>query len=320
MSMKTRSCRILTTLTFAIAGVAHAQGATRPLPGAAPGCLESIARESMTRVPVFASLAMRDSLRFEIPPTAANMLQAVADRIAAMSGAQPGALPPGEPGITWDSVGQPLAIIWHRDGKLTWRVWRDTATAASAPTKAALLFGRALDSAQAKREIFMNWPDDIEGDSLELRVDFPRPRVDSAGKIQAVRARAAVPVFSVAAPREGEVVVVKPGQTYYPPLLQGSGVEGRVMMEFVVDTTGRADPATIHDWWPPERPRLTGALEAHYQELVRNARRTVMDTRFAPAEVGGCKFRQVVRQPFSWDLPRGQGSDAGMPPGGAGPR
>src|SRR5512140_2774499 len=111
----------------------------------------------------------------------------------------------------------------------------------------------------------MVWLDGVEGDSLEMRVDFRRPRIDGQGVVQSVKARAAVPVFTVAAPREEIAVVVKPPRTYYPPLLQSHGVEGRVMMEFVVDTTGRADPATIHDWWPPERPRLTGALEAHYQ-------------------------------------------------------
>lgn len=302
MNKMDRTLRLATALL--IAGSAQAQGIAAPPPGAAPGCLQSIPMESMTRVPVFASLAMRDSLRVEIPASAANMLQVVANRIAAMAGLQPGAIPPGEPGVTWDSIGRPLAITWRKDGKLVWRVWPDTGAAASAPAKAALLFARALDSAQAKGETFMPWPDGVVGDSLEMLVDFPRPKIDGQGTVKAVRARAAVPVFSVAAPREEEVVVVKPPLGYYPPLLQSWGVEGRVMMEFTVDTTGRADPETIHDVWPRERPRLTGVLGAHYRELVRTARQSVLNTRFAPREVGGCKVRQVVQQPFTWDLPR----------------
>jgi hypothetical protein len=291
-------------LAVIVAGNAQAQGVTTPPPGVAPGCLRSIPMNSMARVPVFASLAMRDSLRLEIPTTATNMLQAVANRIATSVGVRAGEIPEGEPGITWDSVGRPMAIVWHRNGTLTWRVFPDTNAAMPTPAKAALLFGRALDSAQARRETVMTWPDGVADDSLEMWVDFARPKIDGEGIIKPVRARAAVPVFSVVAPREEEVVVVQPPPSYYPPLLQAWGVEGRVMMEFAVDTTGRADPATIHDVWPKERPRLTGALGAHYQELVRTARHTILATRFAPGAVGGCKFRQVVQQPFSWDIAR----------------
>ncbi len=302
--MNTRNSILHLATALLIAGNAQAQGLTAPPTGGAPDCLRSIPMERMARVPVFASLMMRDSLRVEIPASAAKMLQEVANRIAVTSGLKPGAIPPGEPGITWDSIGRQLAITWYKDGRLAWRPWPDTGVAASAPAKAALLFGRALDSVQAKREALMTWPDGVAGDSLEMLVDFPRPKIDGEGVIKPVRARAAVPVFSVAAPREAAAVVVKPPVTYYPPLLQSWGVEGRVMMEFVVDTTGRADAATIHDLWPSERPRLTGALGAHYQELVRTARNMVLATRFAPSEVGGCKVRQVVQQPFSWDIGR----------------
>lgn len=309
-------------LMLLVTGRAQAQANSVAAPasttefGAAPGCLQSIPRESMTRVPVFASLAMRDSLRYEIPPSAGNMLQAVADRITGISGTHPGTLPPGEPEITWDSLGRSLAITWHRDGKLAWRVWPDTGARASAPAKAALLFGRALDSAQANGETFMIWPEGLSDDSLEMLVDFRRATVDGDGGIVPVRARAAVPLFTVAAPREKPVRVVQQPRTFYPPLLQSQGVIGRVMMEFVVDTTGHADVATIHDVWPRERPALTGALGAHYKELVHAARLMVRDTRFAPAEVGRCKVRQVVQQPFTWDFPlAGSDSDSQRRPG-----
>lgn len=281
---------------------AHAQLPPAPAQYVSNRCLQSIPKESLTRVPVFASLAMRDSLRFEIPASAANMLQTVADRIAAMSGLAPGALPPGEPEIQWDSIGRSLELTWYRDGRLAWRAVPDTGGWAHAPAKAAMLFGRALDSAQARGETFMLWPADVTDDSLEMLIDFRRPHIDSAGTVKPVRVRAGVPVFSIAAPSEKEVRAVKPPLRYYPPTLQSRGVEGRVMMEFTVDTTGHVDPATIHDVWPASRPRLTGAMEDYYQELVRTARRMVLATRFAPAEVGGCKVSQVVREPFTWAI------------------
>lgn len=294
----------------AIAGSARAQGvplaqgdsAGRTTP--APSCVQSIPRESMTRVPVFASLTMRDSSHLSVPPTALIMLQAVADHIATMTGAKPPALPPGEPAITWDSIGQSVLLTWRREGRLAWRVLTDSGSAEPISTKAALLFGRALDSAQAKGETPMPWPDDLSRDSVEMVIEFVRPTIDSVGVVTPVKARVAVPLFSVAAPREKEVRVVRRGMTRYPQRLQVGGVEGRVIMEFAVDTTGRADPQTIHDLWPAELPRLKGAKASYYNELVATARRMIMETRFAPHEAGGCKMRQVVQQPVNWALAR----------------
>lgn len=76
----------------------------------------------------------------------------------------------------------------------------------------------------------------------------------------------------------------------YPEILKSAGVEGEVVVSFTVDTTGRAIPST-----------LTILKSTH--DLFAAAVRTALPTmRFLPAEVGGKKVRQLVQQPFVFNI------------------
>ena len=67
-------------------------------------------------------------------------------------------------------------------------------------------------------------------------------------------------------------------------------IEGDVLATFVVDTTGRADPASFK------------VLRATHQLFERAVRDALPRMRFVPAEVGGRKVRQLVQQPFSFAI------------------
>jgi len=82
-----------------------------------------------------------------------------------------------------------------------------------------------------------------------------------------------------------------PGPTF-PEMLKSTGVEGTVLAQFVVDTTGRAEVATF---------RVLKADHALFEAAVRNA---LPRMRFLPAEIGGRKVKQLVQQPFSFTLTR----------------
>src|ERR1039457_5940432 len=72
----------------------------------------------------------------------------------------------------------------------------------------------------------------------------------------------------------------------YPDILKSAGVEGEVVISFVVDTTGRVDMS-----------RVTVLKSTH--ELFLAAVKTALpNMRFLPAEVGGKKVKQLVQQPF----------------------
>jgi TonB family protein len=86
------------------------------------------------------------------------------------------------------------------------------------------------------------------------------------------------------------VPAVHSPQPRYPPELNKQGVSGCVLARFVVDTTGRADRSTL---------RFDAYSDSAFARAVFNALPLM---RFVPAERHGRKVRQLVRQPFGFQL------------------
>ncbi len=76
----------------------------------------------------------------------------------------------------------------------------------------------------------------------------------------------------------------------YPSMLQSAGVEGKVLAQFVVDTSGRADMSTFK------------VLESSHELFTQAVRQALPRYHFFPAEIGGKKVRQVVQLPFTFAL------------------
>lgn len=72
----------------------------------------------------------------------------------------------------------------------------------------------------------------------------------------------------------------------YPDILKSAGVEGEVLAQFVVDTTGRIEPGSFK------------VLKTSHQLFEAAVRAVVPGMRFIPAEVGNKRVRQLVQQPF----------------------
>ena len=78
----------------------------------------------------------------------------------------------------------------------------------------------------------------------------------------------------------------------YPDQLRGAGVSGRVVAQFVVDTLGRVEPASIV------------IREAAHQLFASAVRAVLPSLRFKAAEAGGHKVRMLVELPFEFRLDR----------------
>ncbi len=78
----------------------------------------------------------------------------------------------------------------------------------------------------------------------------------------------------------------------YPDILRSGGVEGTVLAQFVVDTTGRVEISTF---------QVLRSDHAMFEQAVRSS---LPGMRFLPAEVGGRKVKQLVQQPFVFALSR----------------
>ena len=82
-----------------------------------------------------------------------------------------------------------------------------------------------------------------------------------------------------------------PVMPIYPDTLLRARVEGRVLVEFVVDTTGVPDPETF------------GVVLTTDPLFTESVRRAVLATRFTPALREGSKVRQLVQMPFRFEHP-----------------
>lgn len=81
----------------------------------------------------------------------------------------------------------------------------------------------------------------------------------------------------------------------YPELLRRAGVEGLVVLEAVVDSTGRVQPGSI------------AVVSATNPGFVEPARRALRATLFRPARVAGRAVAMLVRVPFAFAIRDGTG-------------
>lgn len=81
-------------------------------------------------------------------------------------------------------------------------------------------------------------------------------------------------------------------QPHYPDVLRSAGVEGEVLVSFVVGVDGRAELGSL---------RAMKSDNALFEAAVRRA---LTGMRFDAAEIGGRKVRQLVQMPFVFRLNR----------------
>jgi periplasmic protein TonB len=87
-------------------------------------------------------------------------------------------------------------------------------------------------------------------------------------------------------------VVPAPGSISprYPDMLRQAGVEGEVLAQFVVDTTGKAEAGSLK------------ILKSSHDMFVQSVKNALPNMKFIPAEVGGRKVKQLVQQPFTFSI------------------
>ncbi len=76
----------------------------------------------------------------------------------------------------------------------------------------------------------------------------------------------------------------------YPDILRSAGVEGEVLAQFVVDTSGRVEMGSFK------------VLRSSHDLFVAAVRQALPGMKFIPAEVGGRHVKQLVQQPFSFGI------------------
>jgi protein TonB len=87
-------------------------------------------------------------------------------------------------------------------------------------------------------------------------------------------------------------VKVVPGNPVprYPDVLRSDNVQGSVLVQFVVDTLGRADTTTFK------------VLRSTHDLFTISVRHVLPEMQFGPAEIAGRKVKQLVQMPFQFSI------------------
>jgi TonB family protein len=77
----------------------------------------------------------------------------------------------------------------------------------------------------------------------------------------------------------------------HPDILRKAGIEGRVLLAFVVDTNGTVDSTTV------------SVISTSHVLFERPARTAIVTCRFRPGRSGGHAVRMHMQQPINFVLP-----------------
>jgi len=76
----------------------------------------------------------------------------------------------------------------------------------------------------------------------------------------------------------------------YPVQMRAAHIEGRVVLQFVVDTTGHVDPVSIVE------------LQSTHQLFATAARRALLTCRYRPGRFGGRVVRVRIETPYNFRI------------------
>jgi hypothetical protein len=196
-----------------------------------------------------------------------------------------------------------VLVTVHRNASLTWHVPEWSRSADTLPRAGLTLLKTALADVVASGET-VGFPDGIAGDSISFGLSLVHPIATREGKLIPVKARQAVPVFTIAVAWEKPVELTRNPEIAYPPRSRSMGAIGNVRLAFAVTKEGRVDPATVEEIWPAGLKRPTGDVRDAYEAFRRSVIKARPSARFKPAEIGGCIVNQKVEQTFSFMLDR----------------
>lgn len=137
--------------------------------------------------------------------------------------------------------------------------------------------------------------DAFDHDTLALRLTIT-PRFMSASAPRVVTQAGVTPLFRFRVPiypifSETQAIPDNP-RPRYPVDMRERGIQGEVMLEFLVLPDGRIDPASVT------------VLRATTPQFVAAVVAVVPQMRFYPMKIGGCAVSVLVQMPFVFGLNR----------------
>lgn len=268
-----------------------------PLVAQSNDCLAKLPPSVFTRVPVLIDARADDSAS-AILPAADILTQILTERIRKSLGAETGPLPQGDSIVSWRQLGGSVVVTAHRDGTFTWK--KDTTVTADIMGTSGLdILTRALaESSAGGDRIF--WPEGVKQDSLSYSLSFESPGVRQNGKLDPLRVRVANPVFTLKIPWYKAAEMSEKPHIVYPIRPPSGSSGGKVVVDFVVDSAGHIDVATVKEVAPAKMP--IGDDAVYYRAFLTSTMRGISSAKYKPATIAGCPINQQVRQSFDFKL------------------
>ncbi|HEV7837232.1 MAG TPA: energy transducer TonB [Gemmatimonadaceae bacterium] len=124
----------------------------------------------------------------------------------------------------------------------------------------------------------------MDGDAIQEFLDMVYKGVRAATNLSDADLTRMGPIV------EKAIALAKPVNFVYPRTARMAGLSGSALVQFVVDTTGRAKPESIK------------CLQATYKDFADAAQAVVRDMEFTPASLDGHKIEQLVQYPIDFKL------------------
>lgn|SRR6185437_12854966 len=276
--------------------IVHAQapaGATSPAHAAR--CIDTISSTPEERI-AYLRATVRDSADEHVSQSADLFAQSVAQRLRSMLGIKGDTLPRAEPIMTWRNIepGASVVITAARTGGIAVQPLAEDVD----PVAGGLLT-RIARAVEASGDWFF-WPPDEQRDSLSFELSIllaPPHETALTGETGY-----AFPIFSIAYPTETAAVLTSTTLPKHPDKSFGVSGDGTVVLEFVVDSTGRVDTATVRDPLLNTPRYPTGREGEIYDDFSKALRAWLPTATYEPARIGGCPVRQLVQQPFAFSV------------------
>ena len=267
-----------------------------------PGdCEKSKSQADMSPFPVYLDARMPPHTEEALTVQADLIARNVVTEVRVLLGGSDSLIPVAAPSIKRSSVPAELIVSARRDGQMTWR-----GVSESGDSAAIALLSAALDSARRHNAAIMLWPDGYAADSVIVRLSLlPVAFQEAAGFDTLYKKHVRFRAFTMLYPTQSPAFPADDHERpVYPRYSETHHVSGTLLVQFIVDTTGRVDMSTFHDVWPSDKPRLTGGLEDYYEQFVAAVRDYAAKAKFTPARIGECKIRGIVRIPIEFAQPK----------------
>jgi hypothetical protein len=293
------ACLLATLIIGLCAIVPHTGSAQTPTGDTsltrAARCIDTVSSAPEQRI-AYLRAAIQDSADEHLSQSADLFAQSVAQSLRSMLGIKGDTLPAADPTISWRNIqsGVSIVISATRSGGIVVQP-----LAADVDPVAGGLLTRIARAVQASGDWFF-WPPDEQRDSVSFELSIvlaPPHQATLSGNVGYSFA-----VFSIAYPTETSAVLTSTTVPPHPDKSFGVTGDGTVMLDFIVDSTGHVDTATIRDPLLDTQEYPTGKEGEIYKDFVKALREWLPTATYEPARIGGCPVRQLVQQPFAFTV------------------